>query len=407
MARAARNARRERQVTTSSRERADQRPDDTRFVVPWAALLAALIVLAVDGIGLRAFGPWKTIADQAGTWNPRTPRRGLDFGIAHDRQQLQELASARARRAVVVGSSRVAVGFDPAVAREALPGFHVAKVGHAGLDAFVLRSIADDLGAPRPEVAVLLLSEYDTHRPVRLEPTPGKSSADLGAFAQLASLIGDGFAFEHRDVAARLGVSTALESYRYRRVLARTRLGALHTFPLEPRLEPPRSDPQELAADPEHTPISYWDGERKPVPRPTRRQILSHFTHRRGDSGLSLIAETQPGDHARVNMALIETAVSRLRERGVEVVVVEGPIHPAARLSYAPETTEAFRAFARDLAANPGVHFVALDDLPTFPGSEFNDLLHLNETGAYALTRAIARAIDDASGRPGSETSER
>jgi len=369
---------------------------DRRLRIPWAALLAAAIVLAVDGFGLRYFGPWTVIADQAGVYDPNRPRKGLDFGVAHDRQQLAALRREppEYERALVVGSSRVAVGFDTDQALEQLPRFRFGKIGHAGLDAFVVRSMVDDLLDAEPDVALFLLSEYDTHRPVRIEPTPGKSSASMSALFDLANLIGGDFLLRQREFTYRLAASRLLESYRYRRVLARTRIRHLRDFRTPPRLAGRQL--KDFLTAVEHTPITYWDGERQAVPRKTRQMILGHFGDRprQGDRGLSFVAETQLGDHARVNMSLLEHALSRLQAQGVAVAILEGPIHPAAPLSYHPQARQEFRGFARRLAREYGIAFIPLEAMPEFPDEEFVDLLHLAEPGVRKLTRAITQGIE-------------
>jgi hypothetical protein len=107
---------------------------------------------------------------------------------------------------------------------------------------------------------------------------------------------------------------------------------------------------------------------------------------------VAILSEVGGGPHVAVQMALLRGAVTRLRDAGVEVVIVEGPLHPAATQLYDASLRRSFLAFAETLREQ-GVHFVPLESLPPFEAGDFSDLLHTSFTGAARLTRGIVDAL--------------
>ena len=92
-------------------------------------------------------------------------------------------------------------------------------------------------------------------------------------------------------------------------------------------------------------------------------------------------------------MTLVRRAVERLRAAGADVILVEAPLSPMAAEYYDATIREEFVAFARDLARDPGVHFVPLERSPRYPEEELIDLVHLKPAGAQKLTAAILGAL--------------
>jgi hypothetical protein len=52
-----------------------------------------------------------------------------------------------------------------------------------------------------------------------------------------------------------------------------------------------------------------------------------------------------------------------------------------------------FLAFARSLAAAPGVRFLPLESIGRFRGGDFADLVHTGPRGSRILARATAREL--------------
>ncbi len=170
--------------------------------LPWAGLLAVLLVLALDQRILGPDGPWQLLV-------------GADpESAAPARLALRELRAANPGRprVAVVGTSMVIDGFDEVLAAQSLPGATLAKLGHPRFEPFVLLQLAPELVAARADAVVLILSEFDTHRPLRLEPVPGSSGASLSAVVDLVRLAGPAFAVEQRTTLYRLVASSLLRA---------------------------------------------------------------------------------------------------------------------------------------------------------------------------------------------------
>jgi hypothetical protein len=372
-----------RSSTSSSRHRA----------LPWAGLLAAALLLALDAGVLGTRGPWAALAGRV------RDSGAAPSGVADDRLALREVRSAAPEqpRVFVLGSSRAAAGFDPEVARSAFPGAAFARLGHPGVDPFVMRSLAEEVIASQAAAAVLVLSEIETHRPLRLEPIPGPgaSAVSLAAVADLLAETGPGFAWRNRESLYRLVVSSALRGYRYRDVLRHAGPLDLIEFPLaSDRLI--RPVPAMLGT---HA-IALGEDFRNPVTPSMRRRLaeaLAALPRRWQIAALpevDILREVTPGIHVDAQLALVRRTVERLSQAGVAVAVVEAPVHPAAAALYPPELASDFRQFGSSLADMPGVVFVPLDAMEPFEEGDFKDLLHTGPQGAEKLTHGIVRGLE-------------
>lgn len=358
----------------------------------WAGILAAALVFALDAILLGPWGPWAALAE-------RTRDAGAaPAGVAADRRAIQALSGAPAdrRRVVVMGSSRAAAGFALEIAENALPEVVFAKLGHPGVDPFVLRGLAESVIDAGADAAVLVLSEIETHRPVRLEPIPGPgaSGASLAPLIDLLSETGPGFAFRNRDSVMRWVASTALRGYRYRPILRGAAIADLVDFPL---------DAQRLGAEPltlmlAHR-VALGGPFRNPVSQRQRTRlarVLETLPRRLLIAALpevDILREVTPGIHVAVQLGLVRRTVARLRATGIAVVLVEAPVHPVAAELYSAKLPAEFREFAAGLARSPGIEFVPLTAMESFEASDFNDLLHTGPRGAKKLTAGMIRGL--------------
>ncbi len=311
---------------------------------------------------------------------------------APTRLALAELRRADGGRArvAVVGTSMVIDGFDPELAARRLPGAHFAKLGHPRFEPFVLLQLVPELVAAQVDAVVLILSELDTHRPLRLEPVPGSSGASLAALVELLRITGPGFAVENRTTLYRLVASSALHLYRYRVDLERLVPERLRAFARDERLgRAPKRDP--------FRPVAIWDGRHNAVPIAAQRHTFDLFPPQMDQFNARLqagtVQEITPGRHAAAQQALLRRAVAELREAGVLVVIVQGLMHPAAQDYYDPARREEFRHFAAGLEAELGARFVPASSLEPLAESDFYDLIHVNRAGAAKVTRGILAGL--------------
>jgi hypothetical protein len=366
-------------VKTSSTSSSSSRRGLGRL--PWAGLLALALLLALDRGVFGAHAPWSALS-------ARDP-----FGIATPLLALQEIRSAPPHepRVLAVGPSRVVEDFSKQIARNRLPGVAIEKVAHPRFDPFVIRALVDDLLAVHPQVVVFVWSELDTHRPLRLEPVPGSSAASLAAAWDLLRLTDARFAIENRTTLYRLAAVSVLDGYRYRTALGQAGIDDLRQFDLDRRLKPPRAFPRIFGE------IVFWGAEPNRVSRRKRQRIIDSFgpdaDRRFVNLSIDFAAEITPGEHAKLQMAFITRSVERLRAAGVEVILMEGPMHPAAAEVYDTRLRGEFLAFVERLEREQGIHFTPLEAMPRFVAADFKDLFHTRGSGTRKLTNAAVRAL--------------
>jgi len=295
-------------------------------------------------------------------------------------------------RVIVVGTSQVIDGFDQALAENLLPEVHFAKLGFPRFEPFAIRALAGDLIASGADAVCLIASEQDTHRPLRLEPVPGSSAASLAAVWDLLRVTDWRFAVENRVSLYRLVATSGLWLYRYRPDLYLAGLEDLPRFRLDARL----GDPARKKGDP-FRPVALWGADRHPVPPEARRTTMDLFPPLMDQWDARIqggtLQEITAGVHVAVQMHLYRRALEVLRGAGIEVVLVEGTLHPASRDLYDTRLRQEFLAFARKLEADLGVHFIPLEKMPRFAESDFYDLIHTTRRGAAKITRTMVRGL--------------
>jgi hypothetical protein len=350
--------------------------------LPWAGLLALALLLVIDRAGLGFEGPWAQLAID----DPNS--------AAATRLELKRLrAQPPGRpRVIVVGTSQVIDGFDQTLAEKLLPGVYFAKLGFPRFEPFAIRALAGDLIASGATAVCLIASEQDTHRPLRLEPVPGSSAASLAAVWDLLDVTHWRFALENRMSLYRLVATSGLWLYRYRPDLHLAGLEDLPRFQLDERL----GNGARKKGDP-FRPVALWGADRHFVPPEARRATMDLFPPLMDQWDARIQAgamrEITAGAHVAVQMHLYRRALEVLREAGLEVVLVEGVLHPAARDLYDTGLRQEFAAFARGLEADLGVRFIPLEQMPRFAESDFYDLIHTTRRGAAKITHAMLRGL--------------
>lgn len=352
---------------------------------PWAAIAAVFLLLSIEGWGLGRQGPWSTIESAV------RGSASVYAGVAND-QLMFQLArrdlSARPK-VFVVGSSRARRGFVTELAARELPNASVVRFAHPELDPFVMRSMAPELIDADAAVVVLYLSELDTHRSLRLDPIPTKGVKSPLAFFELAADGGLGFAWREREVFYRIVASSLLDTYRFRDLLGQTWLGKFREFPLDSHLAllPTRDIRARVSLGEAVFPAD------SDLPQRIRfmRALPDHMTDQYVMIAWPL--EIQTGEHARILMNIVERTVERFVTAGVEVLIVETPIHRAGVTVRGAGTREEFVALSQRLSRRDTVRFIPLEDQSSY-GDDFLDILHLNRAGATRLTERVIEELD-------------
>jgi len=222
---------------------------------------------------------------------------------------------------------------------------------------------------------------------------PQATSGSFGTLADLAALTGWRFVLAHRTAFLRMAMVGLLESYRYRDVLSVAGAARLRRFPLDARFPAAPAAPRPdalagVAPRPLDEPAlrAATDALVASLPAVAPGVVLSEIQQLRG---------VTRGPHARVRVALVERALRRLRAADVDVLVVEGPVHPRATLFYEPSIRDEFVAAMERLAGDGLCRFVPLEALPPFGEEHFRDLTHLTNAGGARFTRPVMAALGE------------
>ena len=350
--------------------------------IPWAGLMALVAILALDGLAFRTGWVWPYL-------ERRVPTKDvLQSGIVRDQLLYRDLRSHMGSepRVVAIGTSRVRRGFALGLAQELLPHAKIGRIAHADVHPFGMRSHVQSLLDADVDVVVTYLSEFDTHRPVYIEPSPDDSYADLGALVDLVRLGGADFALDNRGSLLRVAASSVLDTYRFRTALGAGGLDGLRRF---------ETGPGPKFAESLQEPA--LGGSRRPQPG-QKRQVAKQFApFKRAAIQMQVewISQIDAGPHAQVQEGLVRSFVEELTSAGVEVVVMEAPLHPVAYELYDPSHRRAFLRFMQGLEEETDLlHFVPLERLPPFSSDDFGDLQHVAPRSAAKLTRAAVAAIE-------------
>lgn len=363
---------------------------------PLAGVLALLAIVCIDQLAFGFAFPWKWAWEHVPTFAIAESAR------TRDQRGLFVLEAAPAGRArvAVLGSSRAQAGFHPErIEGRDRPRAAIAEFTHPGMHPFEMRSIAAAIAARQPDVVVLVASEFETHYPLELRVPLTYGSAS--ALADLVFLSGLDFAFERRSKLLQLFVASALHSYRLRSVLRHAGATDVAHFRFDPRLQ----------GSAEGQGVFFEDVDSAPIPLDLQAATLDAFArHLPKKARFSAMVEMHQlrdlarGENVRIQQALLRRSARLLRDAGAEVILLEAPIFPPARVLYDAQLRDDFLRFGRDLSEDSGVTFVPLEAGPAFTPQDFYDITHLQGDGALKFTRWILREIEAALGRLSSST---
>ncbi len=348
-----------------------------------AGLLALVLVVALDGLVVSSWFPWAALV-------PRVqPEQSVYWGVTRDRAELARIASRdAATRVGVLGSSRGHTGFLHEWAEGEMEGVAFAQLSHALQDPATVHALVPDLIDAGIDVVVLAMSHVDTHRPVRLEPLPAKSTARLSTLMPLVEVAGVGWLFEHREVAYRVAAAQLSNLYRFRDNLGRAGANRLREFELGVRLEGQRG--VQLLGPP----VLGKAGPARLAPGRERALLSRVLPHQqRWPLQLAWFKEVRDGPQVAVQTALLARAIDDLVSAGVRVVIAECPVHAIGRRVSQVGSEAGFRAFAAEQARREGVFSLPLDNAVPYTMADYVDLFHLNERGAQRFTREIVALL--------------
>ena len=379
---------------------------------PWAALIALGIVVYVDRTSVADRERWMDIRNRLEALPEPVVR--VEIGKAKDVLQLGNLAETppELRRLVVLGNSRARVGLNLRDLEDV--DIQLAKLAHAAVSPYVMRTMARDIAAAQPDLVVLMLSEIDTHRPVELVPSACFQSPD--ALWQLLrtepSLL-----WKQRQKLEQVTIGTVLQSYLNGDVLDRSYLNDFREIrtqepeagtgasggkkkPKGRRNRPvPRKQLEVESENARYRPRRIEERDIEPPPIENLDEIRAEFEKffkrkRVRNSTLNIGYAIQKGAHVQTQMGLIEKTIEILTQAGSKILIVEGPLNPLTNLLYDEESTRAeFLSFVDEMKEKHGVHFQRLEETGPFVEKDFTDLLHLKGTSARKLSAKVKQRI--------------
>lgn len=355
---------------------------------PWAGLAAALLVCLLDPWVFARAWPWVALE------RAFPSARLLAAGVVSDHRQLAALEEAPrgVARVALIGTSRLqSVLVAEAVGTElrADRSIAVAALARPGVDPFAALATAERLADLGVDAVLLQLSEFDTHR-----PPESRAAAVVGsprAVGELVAALGPRTAWRARAWLERLALASVFAAYRHREVALAFGLDRLRTFRKAGHVfQPGERDVAEFAQRSQQRPDLDVRRRLQIEAELPADSSLRHPLERRR------IRAIARGPHVEVQMRLVRAAVERLRDAGVRVVLLEGPLAPAAAELYDVATRLEFERFARELAARPGVDFVPLSE--RYYDEDFVDYSHASARGAAKLAPSIVSALRAALG---------
>lgn len=358
--------------------------------LPWGGVLALLLGLLGQHVALSVQAPWDWLLAH------EEQLTLLEQGLLIDRREMVRAAATTGERprVALVGTSRMEAGFREQLLRPELrPPIDFFRHTHARVYPHEIASQASEILAFEPDVVVFTLSEFELLSPFRLVPQGW--GGDLDALTDLMGRTGPAFVYEHRDAFLRMLCSGLSDAYRYRSILGKTLL---------PRMRDVLARSGGAGSARQHWDAALADGVPMPLDpaeferliEPMLRQFPDHATTVRAQSGQA--REIRPGAHGELKLDIMERNIEIFRDAGVEVVLFEGALHPAAASLYdAQASRQVFLAWAQDMAGRDGVHFIPREDLGLVPAEEFRDVTHVNKLGALRITLVLtdwcARAL--------------
>jgi hypothetical protein len=368
---------------------------------PIAGAMALLLVVFCDQLLLSSAFPWQAIAKEVG------PVNSVYWGVSRDRVELQRLGEAPpdSVRIAVLGSSRGETGFDRAIAEEMAPRAVFAKLAHALQDPVTTHALIPDIIAAGVDVVVFAISHADTHRTIRLEPLPAKSTSRLGTIATLIQNPEFKLSAQNRISLFRVALSGGSNFYRFRDLLGRAGANVLRDLPLDERLN--RKAGMLLRG-----PAALGFSAPSRLPKVIEVGLTAQLTPVQRSAVLQLpwFTEIRTGAHAKLQMKLIRESVAELTGEGIQVLIAECPIHPIGRILEESGTDEQFRIFAHGLADANAVWFMPLTEQPPYGIRDYDDVFHLNAKGSAKYTPAVVRQVGkilESKRLPKTETSSR
>lgn len=339
-------------------------PAARRSRIPWAVVLAAVVLIGVGAVLSVQRPRWFFVEwAKVRTPNPSFARNTLFWEQRNFAHTQSPLATAKVG---LVGSSQTNQGFNLDVLQAESTDFDFEKNCLAGFGPMQYPFLQGRIGERGFQTIVCQLSEFDFYREDEVPLTRLRWSASLVGTAAIASTLTHKQRWENRGAIADLVFASAAPLWRLREHFRRTLFG-------------------------------YWWN--KSLPAPGERPHANAPTRLANTPGLEQAIEflKQNIGHKKLvqaNFASFELFAKQQRENGVNLVVVEGQVHPQARAAYDNRLQQTTRKWLTEMAAEYEFSYFDSEHMPAFTANDFADAYHLNEQGQKKISSFLAEKLE-------------
>lgn len=283
------------------------------------------------------------------------------------------------RKVLLVGSSLTREGFDVKLLNERFRADKLSfyNLGVAGssqpLDLYMLRK---RLFEKAPEMIMYMpfvesfYSSYDDNDYNRLH-----HHFDYSVLPHLLRHFGWGYVRDHQRTLgdALLGKISIL--YRFRKQFNRVAVRWLTA---------------KLTGAPDPEPMSYEYTENQPP---------EYFAAKVNEYGGEY--RYARSEYTELNEMLFREFVRETHEAGIQLVVIDGPVHPRMQAFFSEDTAREYQTFLERSERELGFVYLRRDELPRFSSEDFIDFAHLNAVGREKLSGFMAGYVVNAGSRHG------
>lgn len=334
-----------------------------RSRLPWAATLAVMAIPLCSLPFHNSRFTWFFVE-----WAiPRTPNPSFARNTLYWEQRNFEFVGPEngARSIGLVGSSQTAQGFDLDLMHSKLPDDRVEKKCLAGFGPMQYPFLLERIQERRFDVIVCQLSEFDFYREDTVPVSRLRWASGREGISHLWATLALQQRWENRGNLADLWLAAKLPLWRHRDHIRRTMTDYWWK----------RSDP----------PKSRDAGNGVLAEAPGLGEAIAFLKKNIGHKNL-----------VEVNFQSFALFARKLSSQGIELIVLEGQVHPDARKAYDTSGMQlATRQRLHAMANTYEFRYIDATIQPSFEADDFGDAYHLNSSGRLKLTEILLSCLEE------------
>ena len=337
-----------------------------RSRLPWAAMLAGIAIpvcsLPFESSRLTWFFVEWVI--------PRTPNPSFARNTLYwEQKNFESTGPLNAARSIgLVGSSQTYQGFDLPLLSANLPDHHFEKNCLAGFGPMQYPFLWERIQERQFNVIVCQLSEFDFYREDTLPVSRLRWASGMNGIKGLWSALTSSQRWDNRGDLADLCFAAHFPLWRHRDHFRRV-----------------ATDYWWRKSATQSTASKTGTGEVVLADAPGLTEAVLHLQQNVGQKKL-----------VDANFRSFELFAAELKSRSIELVVIEGHVHPEARRAYDREgMQEKTRTALAKLAKQLDFPYIDQNHQPQFSEHDFGDAYHLNSSGRLKLTEILLSCLEE------------